>query len=150
MCMCCSAKARTIKKDILPGYDLVIATVDVVAYSSELSVMTREGVGLSWPKGWYALQRWNDPDIIFEHKPAPDPLQLGKLSANTHPKEFEAWKKWAENAEITEKSLTLPAYVGYLFVRACKKAGYRNRDGRLSFWLVDYLGRQLKRKARSV
>lgn len=149
MCMCCSAKARTIKRDILPGYNLLMATVDVQASPSEPPVLTRDGIGLTWPKGWYALQRWDDPDFIWEHKPIPDPLQNGKLNANTHPKEFKAWEKWAHNAEITEKSLTLPAETGYLFVRACKKAGYHKRNGRLSFWFVDYIGRQLKRKTRS-
>lgn len=144
MCMCCSAKARTIKKDVLPGYNLLVATEDVEGSQSDRIVKHRDGIGLVWPKGWYALQTYNDPDLIWEPKVWPDPLK--GLNANTHPKEYKLWEKWAEDVEKMEQALVLPAETGYELVKACYKAGYRKRNGRLAYWLFDHIARQLKRK----
>jgi hypothetical protein len=135
MCLCCSAKARTIKRDILPGYDLLKGTVDVKD---------------EWPIGWYALQHYNDPDFIWEPRVWTNPIKGltdREINKNKYPKRWKAWKKWCEDAEKIEASLrTCGPETGYFFMKACKKAGYRKKDGRLSFWLMDKLAENLKRK----
>jgi len=132
MCLCCSAKAKTIKKNILPGYNLLKGTVSVD----------------EWPAGWYALQCYNDPDFIWEPKVWANPINglTGReINENKYPKKWKAWEKWCEDAEKIEASLRTSPETGYFFMKACKKAGYRKRDGRLSFWLMDNLAEKLKK-----
>lgn len=137
MCLCCSAKAKTIRRDIIPGYNLLQSTVDV-----------RAGSSWYWPLGWYGLQHYNDPDFVFKQKPIPDPLITKEgvwLNADVHSKEADACDAWFKDIiEPFEKKLECCPEIGYRFVKACRKAGYRPRDGRLACWLINYMGRKLK------
>jgi hypothetical protein len=131
MCLCCSTKAKTIRKDVLPGYNLLKGTVGHP----------------EWPLGHYALQRWNDPDFIFKEKPAVNPCAKEKDAENN--KKYKAYLIWAVETESMEKCLKNDPEIGYELYRACLKAGWRpKRDGfRLSFWLRDHLGKKMKKRS---
>jgi len=127
MCLCCSAKAKTIKKDILPGgYSLLKGTVECA----------------EWPRGYYALQVWNDPDFIWKQKVECEP----KGNFDKDDKAFAKWKKWARDTEEMEKNFNTDPQTGHDLYKACLRAGYRpKRDGfRIIFWLRNHLAKKLK------
>ena len=134
MCLQCLAKARLVKKDILPGYFLMVSTQNAPG----------------WPKSHYGLVRCNDPDFVWEGRPSPDPYHgLSDHGIESSPKNIhEAFHKWSKMVEKTEEAFHGSAMDCYRFVDACKKAGYRpERDGyNVVMWFVDYAGRKLKMK----
>jgi hypothetical protein len=131
MCLCCSAKAKTIRKDILPGYNLLKGTVNCP----------------EWPRGYYALQKWNDPDFIWKQKVECEP----RGNFDEDPEAFKKWGEWARDAEEMEKSFKTDPQTGYELYKACLRAGYRpKRDGfRILFWLRDHLAKKLKQRVSS-
>jgi len=121
MCLCCTVKARIIKRDILPGYNLMISMVGCD----------------DWPKGYYGLQRYNDPDFIW------------KLKVEIEPdRKFRLWQKWADDCTEMEKSFVCDPEIGYYLYKACLKSGYSpKKDGfRWIFWLRNYMAKRLKVK----
>jgi hypothetical protein len=130
MCLCCETKAKVIRRDILPGYNLLKGMVDHP----------------DWPLGHYALQKFNDPDFIFKEPPRVDP-SVG-VCLNNNKKAYEAFKIWAAESEHMEESFVCAPEMGYPLYKACLKAGWRpKRDGyRLVYWLRNYMGKKLKRK----
>lgn len=131
MCLCCETKAKTIRRDILPGYSLLKGRVDHP----------------DWPLGHYALQHFNDPDFIFKEIPKVNP-SIG-VSLNNNKKVYEAYMAWSKETENMEKSLDhCGPELGYQLYKACLKAGWcPKRDGfRLSFWVRNYMGKKMKQK----
>jgi len=129
MCLCCMTKAKTIRKGILPGYNLLKGMVDHP----------------DWPLGYYALQHWNDPDFVFKEIPRIDP-SIG-VNIDKNDKAYRAYLIWAKETEKMEKSFKCDPETGYALYKACLKAGWRpKRDGlRLMFWLRHHMGKKMKR-----
>jgi len=127
MCLCCATKAKTIKKNILPGYNLLKGVIDHP----------------DWPKDFYALQQRDDPDFIWEFKVTPEP----KGNFNRNKAAYLRWAKWAKETEVMEKSFQSDPRTGYDLYKASLKAGYRpKRDGfRFVYWLRNHLAQKLKR-----
>jgi len=137
MCLQCSAKARVVVKDIIPGYTLMRATKGC-----------EKIVGApAWPKGWYGLVQCNDPDFIWEGKPIADPTEgLTGDQINALPE--APFSRFHYLCEAIEKQFVTDPMTGYQFVQACKKAGYKpKRDGlNVVMWFVGYAGKKLKEK----
>lgn len=131
MCECCSAKAKTIKRNILPGYNLLKGMQDCK----------------QWPLGWYGLQKWNGPDFIWKQKVELEPKGSMKNDAI-----FKRWENWALESEEMEKNFTCDPQTGYELYKACLKAGYRpKRHGyRFVFWLRNHLAKKLKKELPNV
>ena len=129
MCLCCLTKAKTIRRAILPGYNLLKGMVDHP----------------DWPLGYYALQHWNDPDFVFKEIPRIDP-SIG-VNIDKNDKAYRAYLIWAKEIEKMEKSFKCDPETGYALYKACLKAGWRpKRDGlRLMFWLRHHMGKKMKR-----
>lgn len=129
MCLQCLTKARSVKKNVIPGYTLMRSTVD----------------HKDWHAGDYGLVVCNDPDFVFKGKPTPDPSRGKNLDKDK--KAFERWKKWSSQVEAVMENFLCPPERGYRLYKACLKTGYRpHRDGyNMLYWLWDYMGRQLKK-----
>lgn len=130
MCLCCLTKAKTIRKDILPGYNLLKGMIDHP----------------DWPLGYYALQRWNDPDFVFREIPRMDPSHGVSLKKNE--KAYKAYLVWAKEVDDMEDTFECSPELGYILYKACLKAGWRpKRDGlRLVYWLRHHMGKKMKRQ----
>ena len=129
-----------VKKDILPGYFLVKGTVEVKD---------------EWPKGWYGLVQYNDPDFIWEERMTPDPYHglTGKQINNGSKKLHEKYRRWLEMLNSIEDDFCecqVRPWTSYQFVSACMKAGYRpKRDGfNVMYWFVNYVGQKTKRNPK--
>lgn len=114
--------------NVLPGYQLLRATVTVE----------------SWPAGWYALakQGTHDPVLLFPG-PACDPLfeSAGDMPAALEQDCNDFLSALACMRERLVISLTEAACLGV----ACRDAGYR-RDlhGDIECWLLHYLSQRLE------
>lgn len=130
MCLQCEAKAKIIKRDILPGYSLMISRSNHP----------------DWPVGHYGLVRCNDPDFVFKEKPVADPGKGVNLDLEKNSKIYAAWEIWAAETESMETKFTCSPELGHALYKACLKAGWRpKRDGlRLMYWLRNYMGIKLK------
>lgn len=58
MCQQCLTNSLVIKREVIPGYSLHLAT---------------RGTG-QWPEGWFGLIRSNDPTFVFPGPLLPNPL----------------------------------------------------------------------------
>jgi len=132
MCLQCLTKARIIKRDILPGYTLMKATVG----------------HKDWGLGWYGLVQRDDPDFVFPLRPLPDPSRGKNLDKDE--KAYKSWMLWAKETDWMETFFKCDPETGYALYKACLRAGYRpKRDGfRLVYWLRDYMGRSLTNRGR--
>jgi len=133
MCLQCSAKAKTIIKDIIPGYDLMKSTKDCD----------------EWPKGYYGLICNNDPDFIWKDKPILDPTfditELEKFEDDNI-----IWKKCDEFFEVVESiepHFECDPLSGYNLIKACKKAGWdEEKHGfRILCWLTHHMATEMKK-----
>lgn len=132
MCLCCETKAKTIRRNILPGYNLLKGMVGHP----------------EWPIGYYALQRWDDPDFIFKEKPSIDPSKNWTTEKSLkNEKLYAAYLIWAKETEAMEDCFKCSPELGYELYKACLKAGWHpKRDGfRLSFWVRNYMGKKMKK-----
>ena len=139
MCLQCETKARTIVKEVLPGYSLMKSMVDHP----------------DWPIGHYGLVRSDDPDFVWEGKPLIDPLfrmtraQIKKVLGKDRDrfgKILTDYKGFCALASSMEKKFAVDPYIGYLLVKGCFKVGFRESDGRFMFWLCHHMATRMKRK----
>lgn len=128
MCLQCIADAQHVFKgprEILPASE----------YGGPFYLVKARGGCKDWPKGWYGLVRMNDPDIIWEWDPQPEPTV-----------ESEDWKIWCREIEKICEDFIFDPMLGFHFVGSCKKAGYDpDRDGyNVVLWFMDHVGRALR------
>lgn len=73
-------------------------------------------------EGDYLLGWCNDPVVII--RPAENVFNCYFISGDL---------------QVEDKWVTCTANQGYELIRACKKAGYRKRDGNVEYWLIKKL-----------
>jgi len=133
MCLQCMAKAKIVVEEVLPGYQLMIAT---------------EGHE-DWPKDHYGLVQCNDPDFVWGGAPMLDPLfYLTDEQQEAFSDDDPIWDKTDELFKLVEKmepSFVCDPIVGYQLVQACKKAGYDEEKHGLKVlcWLVHHMAEKM-------
>lgn len=92
--------------------------------------------------GDWGLVRSNDPDVVWKHKPLPDPYKnLTDAQINNASQELEAAAKaFEEGVEALGEALVVNAETGYLLVKAATHVGYNIASCTFRYWLFDYLG----------
>lgn len=105
MCLQCTVKSVTVKKDFLPGYELQRATNDAAP--------------LAWPKDALGLVQENDPYLVFTTpviakppKNADNPTTLAYITTI-----------WDLLDEINLHPIETAA-----FLKLCRKEGFRGRE----------------------
>jgi hypothetical protein len=107
-----------------------------------------------WPKGWYGLVRWNDPDYIWEGKPVIDPFEdLTDKQINALSDKSRIVKKnryFFSLVEKIEPQFEASPELGYTLYSACKKAGYdeKKHGYRLIPWLVHHMAKKMKKQKK--
>lgn len=125
MCQQCVTDARNFG-EVIPGLVLMQATRD-----------SPHG----WRVGSYGLVRSNDPDVIWDATPIPDPtngLSDEALNLLLDDNAF-AWSREADKfMQACKEQLTLTdaLRIGML----CMEAGYTLNDGLLEYWLFHRMG----------
>lgn len=137
MCEQCSAKTIDLG-EVMPGYMFVKATVD----------------GNMMKKGDYGLVVSNDPDVVFRN-PMIDITEgmsdeeVNNLQRPENKKDLDKWMEFGSRAEEFEKTLLMLPSSGYELYKAAMEVGYnREKHGRFSFWLFDYLARFIEKRAK--
>lgn len=134
MCQQCLTKAEVIVERVLPGYSLAKATVDHP----------------DWPKDYYGLIRYNDPDFTWKEDPIEEPffyLSVKELDALTEDNPLvKKQNQFYHRAESIEKCFISDPMTCYELVIACKKAGYNElKHGyRVIYWLVHHMAVKMK------
>lgn len=138
MCMQCFTKALVWRKEILPGYKLMLARQDY------------QGIR----RGMYGLVRSNDPDVVWEVEPITDPLAgvdtaelednsiLWKQDSNFMQAvaAFSEWLRIDPAALISGQAKGLCIEVAYNIVDACIRSGYnKEQHGLVASWLLNHI-----------
>lgn len=138
MCMQCLTKALVWRKEILPGYKLMLARKDY------------QGIKC----GMYGLVRSNDPDVVWDVEPAIDPL--AGLNINDLAESDQVWERdtdfmravsafseWLCVDPVTlasGKPKGLRLEVAYNIVDACIRGGYnKEQHGLIESWLLNHI-----------
>lgn len=134
MCEQCLAKAENLGEPI-PGFFLVYATQD----------------GSYMKAGQYGLVEMNDPFLIFDMKPTPDPSEgMSDEEINQlRQSEMSTMMDWLEMARSFEDIFEVGPKLGYRFVNACKKSGYKDEDGSVTIWFFHKAGEMLEKSELS-
>ena len=126
MCLQCTADAQPVFKTwhpLLPK-----------SYHGGPYYLVRARTGCEdWPSGWYGLVLMNDPEIIWEWTPEPEPKA----------EDFGAWYK---NIDALQKKFVFGPLAGHQLVCSCMEAGYDPKVNgyNLLCWLMDYIGKKIK------
>jgi len=124
MCLQCLTKAKTIHKNVLPGFSLMQSTVK-----------TDE-----WPLGWYALVEMNDPSFVFPGPVLPDTTDgLSDEALNAMDGFPAGYDEFCASADVLGEKLVSDPVSGYRLVRACMEAGYQMTDGHIHYWLLHHI-----------
>ncbi|KVP39616.1 hypothetical protein WJ87_05120 [Burkholderia ubonensis] len=129
MCLQCMTNAIIIKKNVLPGFDLMQSQQDAKG----------------WPKGAYGLVEINDPTVVFPGPLLNDPTAgMSDDELNALPEMPAEVYAFDQSAEALGEQLILDAVTGHRLVQACIECGYKPKeDGCLHFWLLHYLATQV-------
>lgn len=100
--------------------------------------------------GDYGLVRSNDPDVVWEGTPFPDPwdgLTDDEVNAKTDSTEFSDWLTAVKPFYEATKS-QLDMHTSFSLGMLCVKGGYDpEEDGWLTHWLFHRMGVMLQSKA---
>jgi len=138
MCLQCISKAETVLNDAVPGYTLMVATLDTD----------------HWRKGEWGLVNSNDPDFIWSGDPLINPIMfMTEKELEQVPKTDPLWDAVSlcdQRVEEIEKRFRAAPMIGYKFVQACLRAGYDpNVHGeRIVLWFIDHVARKIAEKKR--
>lgn len=129
MCKHCESEAISLLIGILPTYTLMQAKKSI------------EG----WPAGYYGLGRMTDPDFIFPAPLVADPFGNGEpTSDDWTPEQNAQYTASVEYARQVESAFNTDPMKGYNFVNACMKRGYKETDGNVVRWFINYAAELLK------
>lgn len=127
MCLQCLTNAKTLSRDVVPGFALMQSTKDAAR----------------WPLGWFGLVKCNDPLLVFKGPLLQDPCagytedQLDVMLS--YP---EGYDEYVAACEQLGTKLQLPASQGHELVQACIEQGYRAEEhGHLQWWLLNHLAK---------
>ena len=128
MCEQCSAGAIHLGEPV-PGFMLIQATKD----GGEMKV------------GQYGLVEENDPFLIFERKPTPEPFhdKTDQQIDSMNKKTIAPLMAWLDSAREFEDLFEVSPKLGWRFVEACRKAGYEDRHGSVAIWFFHKAGEML-------
>lgn len=98
--------------------------------------------------GQYGLVEENDPLLIFDVKPYPDPCQdmSGDEVDAFCVDNREKMMMWLGAAAGFSDLFRVGPKTGWRFVEACRKAGYEDRDGSAAMWFFHKAGAMLEKK----
>ena len=131
MCEQCSA-ATTDLGEPIPGIMLVQATKD----------------GGCMKAGQYGLVEENDPFLIFDMKPTPDPCEglIDEEVNGFEQAEIQVMMDWLDIARNFDNLFRVSLDTGWRFVDACRRAGYKATDGSVAIWFFHRAGEMLNKR----
>lgn len=130
MCMQCSAGAKLVKENVLPGYSLYQSTKDTA----------------EWPLGWFGLVRCNDPAFVFKGPLRQDPCEgLTEDDLDVMPEHPEGYDEFESVAQELSGVQFARPYQAYEFIAACLNSGYdpKVHGYEHGFWLANHLAKQI-------
>lgn len=94
----------------------------------------------------FGLLRCNDPDIVWDECPEPDPTD-GIPDEEVTDEQHDLWNKWMKKVQTFHTNLKMEPSVAHELVEAAIKAGYKkDESGYFSMWLFNHLGKIVKTK----
>lgn len=127
MCEQCLAECED-HGSVVPGIFLVRATRD----------------GHSMRAGQWGLVVQNDPFVVFDEDPWPDPVHGLSDDEIDAIEDDGPMVRWLEAGRRFEASMVMPPEDGHVLLLACEGAGYSPQDGSVSFWLFHRMGEMLR------
>ena len=125
MCLQCVVDAEIILENFIPGWALMQA---------------KNTKSDEWLYMEYAFVQINNPEVTFENKEFPKPININDDSIDDDlQNSFYSFSQWFQNEVLNQMSF----FGSVRFYQACIKAGAPDDLFEIRYWIINRIGTQL-------